>query len=56
VRIEMEFRLHRHRANSKRVSSASAGGGSVPASRPGSPAVGLRGAAARQFQAASLAD
>lgn len=41
VRIEMEFRLHRHRANSKRASSAqSAGtGGSLPPSRPGSPDV-----------------
>lgn len=65
VRIEMEFRLHRHRANSKRASSsaASAGGGSMPASRPGSPGVQPRGGGAggaggtphRQFQASALA-
>ena len=52
VRIEMEFRLHRHRAASKRASSAhsagaaagsgSQGGGSLPASRPGSPDVAPR--------------
>lgn len=48
----MEFRLHRHRANSKRASSAQSagtGGGSLPASRPGSPDVapgGGRGAPA----------
>lgn len=50
VRIEMEFRLHRHRAASKRGSSASAG-----ASRPGSPEVAPRGGAPRQFQASALA-
>ncbi|KAI3434599.1 hypothetical protein D9Q98_002667 [Chlorella vulgaris] len=55
VRVEMEFRLacHRTATNSKRASATSAGGGSVPSSRPSSPQP--RGAAAaprRQFQAA----
>ncbi|PRW57603.1 serine threonine- kinase drkC [Chlorella sorokiniana] len=62
VRIEMEFRLHRHRAASKRASSAhsageagggaSQGGGSLPASRPGSPDVVPRAGGAAADQAA----
>lgn len=61
VRIEMEFRLHRHRAASKRASSAgtqaggsgSQGGDSLPATRPASPDVGLRVGAAAADQAAA---
>lgn len=59
VRIEMEFRLHRHRTtggHSKRASATSQGGTSLAPSRPGSPEVVLRGAASRQLQAAGLAD
>ena len=59
VRIEMEFRLHRHRAASKRASSAGAAGGgsqgagSLPASRPASPDVAPRVGDAAADQAAA---